>query len=175
MRMQLILLSLLLSACISIPEGIKPVEDFEASRYLGKWYEIARLDHSFERGLDNVSAEYSLRKEGGLLVRNRGFDVDDQEWSMAEGRAYFVGEESVGHLKVSFFRPFYGSYAVFELGENYEYAFVTGNDRSSLWFLSRSPQVAPALMAHFYEVVKTQGFATSEIIEVSQARNVSRH
>ena len=98
-------------------------------RYLGKWYEIARLDHSFERGLSRVTAEYSLRDDGGLRVLNRGYAAADGEWSTAEGKAYFVRERDVGYLKVSFFGPFYGSYVIFELDDaDYQYAFIAGND-----------------------------------------------
>lgn len=106
----------LLSACLGIPEGVQPVADFDAERYLGRWYEIARLDHSFERNLVNVTAEYSRRDDGAVRVLNRGFDTQDNEWSEIEGVARFVGDESEAHLKVSFFGPFYGSYVVFELG-----------------------------------------------------------
>lgn len=91
------------------------------------WYEIARLDHSFERGLEQVTAEYSLREGGGVQVKNRGFSNKKNKWSEAEGKAFFVGKASEGYLKVSFFGPFYGSYVVFELDkDNYQYAFVSG-------------------------------------------------
>ena len=111
----LILLILFASGCTTVPDGIQPVHSFELDRYLGKWYEIARLDHSFERGLSKVTAEYSLRQDGGVRVINSGFSAADQEWREAEGKAYFVATEDQGHLKVSFFGPFYGSYVIFEL------------------------------------------------------------
>ena len=78
---------LLLAGCVSVPKGIAVVDDFDLNRYLGKWYEIARLDHSFERGLQKVSAEYSLREDGGVKVINRGYDPQRQKWQEAEGRA----------------------------------------------------------------------------------------
>ena len=96
-----------------MPERVTPVESFELNRYLGKWYEIARLDHSFERGLERVTAEYSLRDDGGISVVNRGYSIEDDEWKVAEGKAYFVNDKNLGYLKVSFFGPFYGSYVVF--------------------------------------------------------------
>jgi apolipoprotein D and lipocalin family protein len=86
-------------------------------RYLGKWYEIARLDHSFERGLEKVSATYSLRDDGGVRVENRGFSQKKNTWKAAEGKAYFVRDSNEGYLKVSFFGPFYGSYVIFELDQ----------------------------------------------------------
>ena len=116
MKKILLLLSvILLGGCVGMPETVKPVQQFELDRYLGKWYEVARLDHSFERGLDNISAEYSLRDDGGVKVINRGYSAEDGEWNEAEGKAYFVEGSEQGYLKVSFFGPFYGAYVVFEL------------------------------------------------------------
>jgi apolipoprotein D and lipocalin family protein len=121
----------MLNACTGIPEGVVPVRDFELNGYLGKWYEIARLDHSFVRGMQKVSVEYSLRDDGGVRVVNRGFATSKNEWKDIEGKAYFVGSEAEGHLKLSFFGPFYSSYIVFELDKkNYEYAFVSGDSTS---------------------------------------------
>lgn len=96
--------------CTSKPDDVEPVNNFALQPYLGKWYEIARLDHSFERGLSNVTAEYELREDGGVTVINRGYSQEDKKWTQAEGKAYFVGDENIGHLKVSFFGPFYSSY-----------------------------------------------------------------
>ena len=161
-------LSLILFACLGFPENIKPVQGFELNKYLGKWYEIARLDHSFERGLQNVTAEYSIRDDSGVKVVNSGFSIKENEWRTAEGKAYFVNNESEGYLKVSFFGPFYGSYVIFELDENYQYAFVTGADKKYLWLLSRTPQIDNELKDHFLEKVSLLGYDTSEIIFVKQ-------
>ena len=160
-------LCLLLGGCTGTPRGVQPVDGFELERYLGTWYEIARLDHSFERGLDRVSAEYSLRDDGGVRVINRGFSKASGEWKEAEGKAYFVGDESIGHLKVSFFGPFYGSYVIFELDrENYSYAFVAGYDKSYLWLLSRSATIDSSLLKAFIERAEELGFDTDELIVV---------
>ena len=132
----------LLSGCLTVPDGIEPVDNFELNRYLGKWYEIARLDHSFERGLEAVSAEYSLRDDGGIRVINSGRNTDTQANQEAEGRAYFVEQPNLGYLKVSFFGPFFGSYVIFELDENYQYAFIAGNTTNYLWLLARTPEVS---------------------------------
>lgn len=165
----LCVLLVLLNGCVGVPDNITPVKGFELNRYLGKWYEIARLDHGFERGLEHVSAEYSLREDGGVRVVNRGYSVEDGEWQQAEGKAFFVREPDEGYLKVSFFGPFYGSYVLFELDrEKYQYAFVAGPDKSYLWFLSRTPTVSEALMSHFRETVSALGFDTRELIEVRQ-------
>ena len=163
----LLLLFLILSGCTGLPKGIEPVDNFELNRYLGKWYEIARLDHSFERGMKNVSAEYSLREDGGVKVINRGFLVEDKEWRQAEGKAYFVETTDKGYLKVSFFGPFYGSYIVFELDkEKYQYAFVAGYNKSYLWLLSRTPTVNNELVDEFVKRSKALGFDTDNLIFV---------
>lgn len=165
----LIFIAIFLTACLGTPEGVKPVEQFNLDRYLGKWYEIARLDHSFERGLENVTAEYSLKEDGGVRVVNRGYSVKDDKWKQAEGKAYFVGGPDQGYLKVSFFGPFYGSYVVFELDQqNYQYAFVSGPDTSYLWFLSRTPVVSRQLMDRFIQRAKALGFDTDKLIMVNQ-------
>ncbi len=160
---------LLICGCVGIPESVIPVKEFELDRYLGKWYEIARLDHSFERGLQQVTAEYALRDDGGVSVINRGFSADKDKWKDAEGKAFFVRDSDEGYLKVSFFGPFYGSYVVFELDkENYQYAFVSGPNKSYLWLLSRTPTVSEELKSRFVDTAKQLGFKTDELIFVNQ-------
>ncbi len=161
----------ILSACTGKPDGVVAVKDFELDRYLGKWYEIARLDHSFERGLSNITAEYSLRDDGGVQVINSGLSIEDNEWQQAEGKAYFVNESDTGHLKVSFFGPFYGSYIVFELDrESYQYAFVSGPDTSYLWLLARQPQLDKKVIERFVKRSQELGFDTSKLIYVEHDR-----
>jgi len=163
------LLSSLIFGCTGLPEGVKPVSDFDLGRYLGTWYEVARLDHSFERGMERVSAEYTLRDDGGVKVVNRGFSVADQKWEEASGKAYFVRGSDEGYLKVSFFGPFYGSYVVFELDQaDYQYAFVAGPDNDYLWLLSRTPTVSRELIDHFIERSAALGFDTDKLIFVDQ-------
>jgi len=160
---------LLFCGCLGMPESITPVRDFDLTRYLGTWYEIARLDHSFERGLEQVTAAYSLRDDGGVRVVNRGFSVKKNAWRQAEGRAYFVREPDEGYLKVSFFGPFFGSYVIFGLDrDNYQYAFVSGSSTSYLWLLSRTPAVSDTLMSRFLQKAEAYGFDTEGIIFVNQ-------
>ena len=150
-----------------MPENITPVDNFNIERYLGKWYEIARLDHSFERGLTSVSAEYSLRSDGGLLVVNRGYSKKENKWKDIEGKGYFVNRKDEGFLKVSFFGPFYGSYVVFDLDrENYSYALVSGPDKSYLWLLARSPLIADDLKKRLVDKAASLGFDTKKLIYV---------
>ena len=130
------LLLLFLSGCTGVPEGVTTVNGFDLERYLGRWYEVARLDHRFERGMSHVTANYSLLPNGGVQVINRGFDTDKQEWEEAEGKAYPVGDPTIGQLKVSFFGPFYGGYNIIELeSKDYSYSLVSGPNLSYLWIL----------------------------------------
>jgi apolipoprotein D and lipocalin family protein len=165
----LFLVSLVLTACSGMPDNITPVKNFELDRYLGKWYEIARLDHSFERGLEKITAEYTLREDGGISVINRGYSPKDDEWNVAEGKAYFVNGDDEGYLKVSFFGPFYGSYVIFELDEeNYQYAFISGPNTSYLWLLSRTPTLPKEVINRFIQITKELGFSTSDLIIANQ-------
>ena len=154
----------LISACTSIPEGLEPIKGFELDRYQGKWYEIARLDHSFERGLNEVTAEYELMQDGNVKVTNRGLSEKDKNWSEAIGKAKFVNQPDEGFLKVSFFGPFYGSYVIFELDEQYQYAFVSGPNTSYLWLLSRTPTLDKNIVERFLTVAESKGFDTDNII-----------
>lgn len=168
-RILILLTCLTISGCLGMPANVKPVNNFELGKYLGRWYEIARLDHSFERGLEQVTAEYSIREDGGINVVNRGFLPADQEWSEATGKAYFVNSADEGYLKVSFFGPFYGSYVVFDLDkENYQYAFVSGPDLSYLWLLSRTPVVSDEILSDFVKKAEALGYETNNLIMVNQ-------
>ncbi|WP_432459817.1 MULTISPECIES: lipocalin family protein [unclassified Agarivorans] len=170
-RLLLVCFSLLLmSACTAKPEGIEPVDNFDLSRYLGTWYEIARLDHSFERGLSQVTATYSLARDGRVRVLNKGFSEQKQTWSEAKGIAKFVDSPKVAHLKVSFFGPFYGAYVVFVLDKNYQYALVAGPNRDYLWILARNPEISPQLRIDLLKKAKSYGFDTSQLIFVEQRR-----
>jgi apolipoprotein D and lipocalin family protein len=158
---------LLLSACTSIPAGIQPVTDFELPRYLGKWYEVARYDHSFERGLEQVTADYSMGEDGEVIVLNRGFNPAKQKWKEAQGKAYFVQKPDVGHLKISFFGPFYASYVIFQLDKtDYQYAVITGPDRDYLWILARTPELPKSTLASLLDKAEKVGFDISKLIWV---------
>jgi len=161
---------MLVSACTGVPEGVSPVTGFDLNRYLGTWYEIARLDHSFERGLQQVTADYSMREDGGVRVINRGYDTEKQAWQQAEGKAYFIGDSDVGRLKVSFFGPFYGAYNIMELdSENYQYAMISGPDRSYLWILARTPDPGQATVDRLVEQAAGLGFDSEQLIFVDHA------
>jgi apolipoprotein D and lipocalin family protein len=160
----LCLLSLLLASCTGIPEGVRPVTGFQLDRYLGTWHEIARLNHSFERGLTEVSATYSRRPDGGVDVLNRGYDAAKGQWNEARGRAYFLDSPKIGSLKVSFFGPFYGGYHVFALDPDYSWALVAGYDHDYLWILARERQLPPAVLEDLLARVRQAGFATDALV-----------
>lgn len=154
-----------LSACVMTTDKFAAVEGFSLQRYLGTWYEIARLDHSFERGLSNVTATYSLREDGGVRVINQGFNTEKSDWESAEGKAYFTGDATTGALKVSFFGPFYGAYNVVELDhEGYQYSMVAGPSSKYLWILARSPELEPAVLEQLLEKAQELGFETEQLI-----------
>ncbi|MEG0113024.1 MAG: lipocalin family protein, partial [Comamonas sp.] len=112
---------------VSVPQGVQPVSGFDASKYMGAWYELARIDHRFEKGLTQVSATYSLNADGSVTVLNRGYDPAKQAWREAQGKARFLGQADEAALKVSFFGPFYGGYNVVSLDDQYQTALVIGS------------------------------------------------
>ena len=161
----------LLSACMGVPDNVKVVDNFVANQYLGTWYEIARLDQSFERGLEKISATYTAKDDGSIKVVNRGFQVAKNEWKEAVGKAYFVdptnaNKTNTGKLKVSFFGPFYGAYNIIALDVNYQHVMICGPDKSYLWILSRTPQLAEPIKRDLIAKAKALGFATDKLIYV---------
>jgi apolipoprotein D and lipocalin family protein len=160
----LLLPILLMTGCTGVPEGIVPVLGFDAERYLGTWHEIARLDHSFERGLEQVTATYSRRGDGGLAVLNRGYDPAKEVWKSAEGRAYFQSTSDIASLKVSFFGPFYGGYHVFALDPEYRWAMISGPTRGYLWILAREPQLPAEILEDLIAKARAAGFDTDALI-----------
>ena len=175
MKILLILITtLLLSSCIGIPKNVKVVDSVDASQYLGTWYEIARLDHTFERDLEKVTATYSMREDAGIKVINRGFNTKTHEWEAAEGKAYFIDplnadKTNTGRLKVSFFGPFYGAYNIMVLDKPYyNYVMICGPDKSYLWILARTPQLTYPIKQHLIAQAKELGFDTEKLIHVPQ-------
>ncbi len=157
------------------PAGINPVSPFEINRYLGKWHEIARLDHSFERGMSDVSATYQLQEDGSVKVINRGYDSQRQAWKEAVGRALFTGDSNTASLKVSFFGPFYGGYHVVALDQkDYRWSLVAGPDRDYLWILARDKQLPADVKEQLVSQARALGFATDKLIWVEHQRTDSQ-
>lgn len=161
--------ALLLQSCkATIPAGVQAVRPFDAERYLGRWYEIARFDFRFERGLDHTTAEYSRNEDGSIRVVNRGRRQKDGTWKEAVGKAKFVGEPDVAMLKVSFFGPFYAGYNVIALDPDYKYALVAGQSRKYLWILSREKTLPEAVKADYLARARALGFDTDKLLWPAQ-------
>ena len=170
MRLFLFAALALLAGCGQVPDGVEAVGGFDAERYLGRWYEIARLDHRFERGLDSISATYTARDDGGIDVLNRGYDRAAGEWREARGRARFVGPRDVAMLEVSFFGPFYGGYNVVALDPDYQLSLVAGPTRDYLWILARQPDPPRDSVDRLVKRAAELGFDTDAMIWVSHAQ-----
>lgn len=170
MSMRLVtLLSLCVAAltgCTGLPDKVEPVSPFEVSKYLGTWTEIARLDHSFERGLMQVTADYSMREDGGIKVLNRGVKVETGEVKEAIGKAYFVEGSDVGRLKVSFFGPFYGGYNIAKLDTDYSMALIIGPNLDYAWILARDPNPSSEMCQAYFAKATEIGIAQSAWIAV---------
>jgi apolipoprotein D and lipocalin family protein len=158
--------ALLLVACSGVPRGLHPVTNFDLEKYLGHWIEIARLDHSFERGLSDVTADYRKLPDGRIEVINRGFDAKKNKWKEVKGVARFQGKSDVASLEVSFFGPVYGAYNVVVLDSQYRYAVVAGPSRKYLWILARDRQIDPETLAVLVDRARGLGFATEKLIYV---------
>lgn len=148
------------------PPGVAVVSPFDAARYMGQWFEIARLDHRFERGLSQVSATYALQPDGSVSVTNRGYNAAQDQWREAVGRAVFTGDRNTGSLKVSFFGPFYGGYHVIALDPDYRWAMVIGPDTGYLWILARDTTLPADVRARLLEQAARVGVDTRALIWV---------
>ncbi len=157
---------LLYRACKpSIPEGAEAVQDFNAEKYLGKWFEIARLDFRHEKNLNNVTADYSLKPDGSVKVVNRGYNYKKNEWEEAIGEARFVNEKTEGRLKVTFFKPFWSGYNVIDLVD-YQYALIAGDSLKYMWILSRSTHLPEDVKQRFLQKAKDLGYQTEDLVWV---------
>jgi len=146
------------------------VQPFDQVRYLGVWYEQVRNDHRFERGLEAVSATYSQGEEGKIVVTNRGWNQDQGRWSEATGYALPAGTAEVGHLRVTFFWPFFGDYRVVYLDADYQTAFVTGPDFSWFWILTRTRDLDEATIESLIHRAEAMGFARAAMLRVRHDR-----
>ena len=154
-------------SCVEVPEGVTPVKKFKVKKFMGTWYEVARLDHRFERGMNSVIANYSIDREGVITIKNSGYMVRQRQWRYSEAKATLVDKTNTGFLKVSYIWPFYDPYVIFKVEPDYDYAFVCGRDRSFLWLLSRTEYVDQEVIDEFEEEAKKLGFDISELIYVS--------
>ncbi|WP_118195401.1 lipocalin family protein [Albibacterium indicum] len=147
-----------------MPEKAQPIENFDLERYLGVWYEVARIDFRFEKNLDNVSAEYTLREDGLIKVVNKGYNFKKQKWQSVEGKAKFWDDENMAALRVSFFGPFYSGYNVVAIDEHYLYALVAGRNLNYLWILSRNMKLPDDIKRSYVRIAKAIGYDTSRLV-----------
>ena len=159
----------------SPPPGVKAVSPFDLQRYQGRWYELARLDHSFERSMTDVSATYTPQADGSVRVVNRGFAAASGQWREAVGKALFTGAPTTGSLKVSFFGPFYGGYHVAALDPDYRWALVLGPDTSYCWILARDKQLDAAQRDAIVARAQALGVDTHALIWVTHKRQDPAH
>ena len=161
---------MLITSCASDMKTLKTVSEVDLSRYAGKWYEIARLPNSFEKGLICITAEYSLREDGKVTVINSGRKEEDpSKVSSVKGKAWRPDPNEPGRLKVQFFWPFAGGYYIFHLDEkHYQYVLVGNPSRKFLWILSRTPVMDESLYNQLIGIARDNGFETSSLIKVRQ-------
>ncbi|MBW1656665.1 lipocalin family protein [Flavobacterium quisquiliarum] len=150
----------------TIPKNATAVVDFDKAKYLGRWYEIARLDYKWERDLDNVTAEYSLNENGTIKVDNKGYNVKKDKWEQSIGKARFVKKDNIGMLKVSFFGPFYSGYNVIAVDDDYKYALVAGKSLDYMWILSRETTMPESIKADFLIKAQEIGYNVSNLVWV---------
>jgi apolipoprotein D and lipocalin family protein len=154
------------SYSVRIPRGATAVKNFDAQKYLGKWYEIARFDYRFEKNMNHVTAEYSENPDGSIQVRNKGYDYLKKVWNESIGEAQFVKDATEARLKVSFFKPIWAGYNVIDIDEDYQYALVAGSSLKYLWILSRTTDIPESIRQRFLEKARKIGYHTEELIWV---------
>ncbi len=162
------------SGCKSAPKNVIVVDDFDVEQYLGKWYEIARFDFIHEKNMNNVTAEYSLNKDGSIRVENRGYDYKKGEWKESIGKAKFQGRPTIGSLKVSFFGPFYSGYNIIALDPNYLYSLVVGKNYDYLWILSRTTYIPEDVKSEYLNLADSLGFDLSKLVWTEQSEAIYR-
>ena len=161
-------IALSLSSCVSIPKGAKAVKPFDKNRYLGKWYEIARMDFKFEKNLQQVTANYTLLEDQSIRVDNKGFNTQKGEWKESVGKAKPVGDVTEGRLKVSFFGPFYAGYNVIAIDDEYKYALIAGNNLNYLWLLSREKAMPDYMIQRYLSHAKALGYRVEKLVWTKQ-------
>src|SRR5690554_2411314 len=166
-----LLLTISLFGCSSKPTPVAPViDEFEPEKYLGQWYEILRLPHRFEEGLESISAEYQLNSDQTLSVTNLGYNIAKEKWEEATGHAKPVG---LAMYRVTFFWPFYGGYYISWLALNnqdeYQVSIVTSDSHDYFWLLARTPEISEEIIAEVLEKAKQWGFDTNRMIRVNHS------
>lgn len=156
------------NCCSGIPKGATAVKPFDLQKYLGKWYEIARMDFKFEQDLKNVIANYSLNANGTIRVENQGYNYVTNKQMQSIGKAKLAGKKDEAKLKVSFFGPFYSGYNVLAIDEQYKYALVAGKSLKYLWLLSRDKTMPDDVKQNYLKIARSLGYNTDVLIWTQQ-------
>jgi apolipoprotein D and lipocalin family protein len=149
---------------VGIPKGATAVQPFDIKRYLGKWFEIARMPVRFEKGLQSVTAVYSQNTDGSIRVTNRGYEKKLNKWKESIGKAKLLDNPQEARLKVSFFGPFYAGYNVLAIDPDYNYALVVGHNLNYLWLLSRTTTLPEGVKAAYIQLARNLGYQTDKLI-----------
>jgi len=141
-----------------IPKGATAIKPFDIHRYLGTWYEVARLPSWIEKNLNQVTENYSFNPDGTVKVITRAWNIKNREWVSAEGKIKFAGATDEGMLKVSYFRPVYFAYNILDMDTDYKYAMVSTSNRDYLWLLSRETDIPVKFKKRFLTKALSLGF-----------------
>ncbi len=166
----LLVVTAVLFSCTTIPKGATAVQPFKQEKYLGKCYEIARMDFRFEKNLNNTTAEYSLKENGTIRVDNKGYNTKKNKWTQAIGKAKFVSDKDIAMLKVSFFGPFYSGYNVIAIDPDYKYALVAGKSLKYLWILSRNTSINEEIKNEYLKLAQEIGYQTDELLWIDHGQ-----
>lgn len=150
----------------TIPEGVKAVDHFNPKKYLGVWYEVARIDFKYEKNLNNTTAKYSLNEDDSIRVVNRGYNYKKGTYEKSVGKAVFVRKPNIAMLKVSFFGPFYAGYNVLAIDDAYTHALVCGKNHDYLWLLCRQPHMYEAIKNRYLQMAASNGFDINRLLWV---------
>jgi len=159
---------LLMISSFTPKKNLDVVKPFDQKKYLGKWYEIARLDYVWERNLNNVTATYSFRKDGKIKVDNKGYNIKKKKWEESVGKAKSIANSQEGALEVSFFGPFYAAYNIVAIDDAYQYALVVGGSTKYMWILSREKTMPEDIKKKYLEKAQSLGYNTDALIWVKQ-------
>jgi apolipoprotein D and lipocalin family protein len=155
-----------LSACksVKVPDGVEVVQKFEAKKYMGQWYEIARFDFKYEKDMSHVTANYTLNDDGSVKVVNKGYNYVKDKWEEKEGKAKFIDRTDQAALKVSFFGPFYSGYNVVAMDPDYENVLVFGESTDYIWILSRNKTIPEKVKQKFLDKAKAKGYDLDRLV-----------
>lgn len=169
-RKQSLLLVSAVAAGTALYNALKPIrsdviviDDFDIHKYLGTWYEIARMDFFWEKNLINVQANYSTNADGKILVTNSGYDLKKRRAKTSEGKAKFIRTPNEGALAVSFFGPFYSAYNIVHLDQNYQHALVFGKNTDYMWILSRTKELDDDIKKDYLAYARQCGFEVEKL------------